>query len=62
MIGPSRKSFLGALPSKPRVGERLSGSIAACCAAILNGAGLVRIHDVRECKLAIELIDAVRGS
>lgn len=62
LVGPSRKSFLSALPSKPRMGERLPGSIAACCAAILNGAGLVRIHDVRECKLAIELIDAVRGS
>ena len=62
LVGPSRKSFLSALPSDPPADRRLPGTIAACCAAILNGAGLVRVHDVRECRLAVDLIDAVRAS
>ncbi len=62
LIGPSRKSFLSSLPSHPKVDQRLPGTIAACCAAVLNGAGLVRVHDVKECRRAIEVIDAVRGS
>lgn len=62
LIGPSRKSFLSSLPSKPMADERLPGTIAACCAAILYGASLVRVHDVRDCRLAVELMDAVRSA
>ncbi len=62
LVGPSRKSFLSSLPSKPPVDQRLPGTLAACCAAVLHGAGLVRVHDVRECRQAIEVIDAVRAA
>ncbi|MBI1356170.1 MAG: dihydropteroate synthase [Acidobacteria bacterium] len=62
LVGPSRKSFLSALPSRPPTDKRLPGTIAACCAAVLHGAGLVRVHDVRECRLALEVIDAVRSA
>lgn len=60
LIGPSRKSFLGSLASKLPVEERLEGTIAACCVGALNGAAIVRVHDVRAVKRAIEVVDAVR--
>ncbi|MCG8650860.1 MAG: dihydropteroate synthase, partial [Pirellulales bacterium] len=62
LIGPSRKSFLGSLPSKLPVDERLEGTIAACCAGVMNGASIVRVHDVKPVKRAIEAIDAIRAA
>lgn len=60
LIGPSRKSFLGSLASRLPVEERLEGTIAACCVGALNGAAIVRVHDVRAVKRAIEVVDAIR--
>ncbi len=62
LIGPSRKSFLGSLPSALSVAERLEGTIAACCAGVMNGAAIVRVHDVKPVKRAIEAIDAIRSA
>jgi dihydropteroate synthase len=62
LIGPSRKAFLGSLPSKLPPGERVEGTIAACCAAVMNGARIVRVHDVQACKRALEVIDRVQSS
>ena len=62
LAGPSRKSFLGTLPSELPAEERLEGTIAACCAAVMNGARLVRVHDVQACRRALEVIDRVRAS
>ncbi len=62
MIGPSRKSFLGSLPSKLGTGERLEGTLAACCAGVMNGAAIVRVHDVKPVKRAMEVIDAIRSA
>ncbi len=59
LAGPSRKSFIGHLTGAP-VEERLEGTIAAVTAAILHGAQIVRVHDVKECKRAAQLADAIR--
>jgi len=59
MVGPSRKSFLGAILDLP-VEERLEGTLAAVVAAILSGADIVRVHDVREVKRAVQVADALR--
>ena len=45
MLGPSRKSFLGALTGDP-VGERDPASWAACAVAAFAGADALRVHDV----------------
>lgn len=45
LVGPSRKSFIGAALAKP-VEERLHGTAAAVAAAVLHGAHLLRVHDV----------------
>jgi len=62
LVGPSRKSFLGSLPSKLPSAERLEGTLAAVAVSVLNGASIVRVHDVREAKRVVEVVDAVRSS
>lgn len=47
LAGLSRKSMLGAVTGKP-VDQRLAGSLAGALAAVANGAGIVRVHDVAE--------------
>jgi len=47
LLGASRKSMIGHLLDTP-VYERLEGSLAAAAAGVLNGADMVRVHDVRE--------------
>ena len=42
------------------VNERLEGSLAAAVACILNGAHLLRVHDVKETKRAAQLVDAIK--
>ncbi len=46
LVGPSRKAFLGRLLEDAPPAERLEGTAAAACAAILAGARVVRVHDV----------------
>ena len=61
VIGASRKNFIGKITGLP-VEERLEGSIAAACEAALNGANVIRCHDVRETKIAIQIVDAIMQS
>ena len=66
LIGASRKSFLsapmggGEMPDGPL--ERLAPSIAAEAVAILNGADIVRVHDVREAVSAARISESVRDT
>ena len=63
LIGPSRKSFIGTTLDLPE-NERLEGTAASVTAAVLNGAKIVRVHDVKEMKRVITITDsifAVRG-
>ncbi len=53
-VGVSRKSFVGAITGRTATADRLAGSLAATAAAVLNGAALIRTHDVRD------TVDAVR--
>lgn len=46
VIGPSRKSFIGATLDVP-VGERLAGTLACLEEAARHGAHIVRVHDVK---------------
>jgi len=57
-VGPSRKSFLGKMLN---VGpdDRLSGTVAACLAALEKGAHVLRIHDVREIRDALKVHVAI---
>ena len=58
LIGCSRKSFIGKILNLPAE-ERLEGSLAALAVAVMNGANIVRVHDVKESKRVTELVDAI---
>jgi dihydropteroate synthase len=60
LVGPSRKSFIGAILDLP-VHDRLEGTAAAVTACILNGAHVIRVHDVKEMKRVARVADAVKG-
>jgi dihydropteroate synthase len=63
VVGPSRKAFIGwALAGKGEVGpaeKREWGTAAAITAAILNGAHIVRVHDVNEMKQVAHIADSI---
>ncbi|MBW4584254.1 dihydropteroate synthase [Aetokthonos hydrillicola Thurmond2011] len=48
LVGPSRKSFIGRILNQPNPEARIWGTAAACCAAIFNGADILRVHDIKE--------------
>ena len=61
LIGPSRKSFIGLTLDLP-VDERLEGPAAAITASIINGARIVRVHDVLQMKRVQIIADKIRGA
>jgi len=61
LIGLSRKSWLGLLTGGRPPRERGAASLAALCAAVWNGARIVRVHDVRESADAVRVLDALAG-
>lgn len=58
MIGTSRKSFIGRLTGKTE-GERMMGTAASVAAAIIRGAHIVRVHDVKEAVDVVRVTDAI---
>jgi len=61
VIGTSRKSFIGKLLGGAPADERLHGTIASVAASVLNGADIVRIHDVKAVVEAVRLADEIKG-
>ena len=61
LIGTSRKSFLGKLLHGAPADERLHGTTATLVAAVLKGAHIVRVHDVKAAVEALKVADAIRS-
>jgi dihydropteroate synthase len=59
LLGTSRKSFIGKILNA-EVGERLEGTLSSIAAGVLNGANIIRCHDVLQAKRAIAVADAIR--
>jgi dihydropteroate synthase len=59
LVGTSRKSFIGKLLDAP-VTDRIEGTAATVTAAVLRGADVVRVHDVREMSLVARAADRMR--
>lgn len=59
LIGPSKKTFLGNITDLP-VWERGEASLAAAAIGVYNGASIVRVHDVKETKRAMQVVDAIK--
>jgi len=58
VVGVSRKSFIGRITGSP-VDQRLPGSLAALAVCIMNGANILRVHDVKESKQAAQIAAAL---
>ena len=58
LAGWSRKSTLGTITGRP-VGERLAPSLAAALLAVQHGATILRVHDVRETRDALAVMQAL---
>jgi dihydropteroate synthase len=61
MIGTSRKSFIGKLLDNAPADHRLYGTLASVVVAVINGAHIVRVHDVRQAVEAVKVADAIRA-
>jgi dihydropteroate synthase len=59
LVGASRKSFIGRILNQPDPKKRIWGTAAACCAAIFNGADIIRVHDVKEMRDISLVADAI---
>ncbi|MEH2393007.1 MAG: dihydropteroate synthase [Nostoc sp.] len=59
LVGASRKSFIGRILNQPDPKGRVWGTAAACCAAIFNGADILRVHDVQEMRDVSLVADAL---
>jgi dihydropteroate synthase len=62
LVGPSRKSFIGALLDQVPPAERLEGTLAACVMAVVAGAHIVRVHDVAAVRRAVRVAEAIRDA
>jgi len=60
VVGLSRKSFIGHILGQKDPSERLVGSLAATAIAVVNGAHLIRTHDVGPTREAVRMAEALR--
>jgi dihydropteroate synthase len=61
LVGTSRKSFIGHILGGAPVDKRVHGTMATVAAAVLNGASIVRVHDVRAAAETVKVVDAIRA-
>ncbi|MEW8508823.1 MAG: dihydropteroate synthase [Candidatus Thiodiazotropha sp.] len=61
LVGISRKSMIGTILGDVPVDDRLIGSVAAAVVAVMDGAAIIRVHDVRETVDALKVVSAVRS-
>jgi len=59
LVGLSRKGFIGEILDRP-VEKRLIGTITANTLAVINGANIIRVHDVADAVEMVKIIDSVR--
>jgi dihydropteroate synthase len=60
LVGLSRKTFIGDVTGRDAAG-RLAGTLAANAAAVMNGADIIRVHDVREGVDLVKVLHAIMG-
>lgn len=60
LVGASRKSVVGNTLNLPKE-ERLEGTLAITAIAVMAGARFVRVHDIKENKRVISMMEAIRN-
>lgn len=58
LVGSSRKSFIGAILDRP-VESRIFGTAATVAVALVNGASIIRVHDVKEMRDVADMTMAI---
>ena len=66
LVGPSRKSFIGRMLADDAgalapPSERLHGTMAVVAIAVLKGAQLIRVHDVKAAAETIRVSESIRS-
>ncbi len=59
LIGTSNKAFIGEILGK-EAHKRLTGSMATVAVAAMNGAHIVRVHNVKEAVETVRVVDAIK--
>ena len=66
LVGPSRKRFLGTLLSQQGIDDEVEtrdwATAGACCASILGGANILRVHNVKGVRSTCEIFYACVNS
>lgn len=61
LIGPSRKAFIAKILGEVSPAERLEGTAAAVAISIINGANIIRVHDVKEMVKVAKIADEIKN-
>jgi len=61
LVGLSRKSMLGKILNEPEPENRVYASVAAAVLSCMNGANIIRVHDVKATVDALKVCDALNG-
>ena len=59
LVGASRKSMIGQILNDRPVDDRLTGTIAVHYHAMINGANIIRVHDVKEAYDSLQVFNAL---
>ncbi|RPA94719.1 Dihydropteroate synthase [Choiromyces venosus 120613-1] len=59
VLGPSRKGFVGEVTGVQVARERTWGTAAAVAACVAGGADVVRVHDVKEMKMVVDMAGGI---
>jgi dihydropteroate synthase len=62
LVGTSRKSFIRKVAPAAAPLDLLWGTAATVASAVLQGAHIVRVHDVREIRMLVDVLDVVNDS
>ena len=62
VVGPSRKSFIGAALGDAPVDQRLEGTAGAVAWLAGRGAHILRVHDVETMVKVVSVVDAIRSA
>lgn len=61
LVGASRKSMIGKVLNNRPVNERLIGTVAVHYNALMMGASIIRVHDVKEASDSLRIFQAIQS-
>lgn len=61
MVGASRKSMIGSLLGDRPVDDRVTGTVAVHYHAMMQGANIIRVHDVKEAHDSLQIFEAINS-